>query len=154
VSSRYCGRDFGDREIELIRNLIAEDPQRTRAELSRLACKALAWYKVDGGLKDMSARVAMLRMQSDGLIKLPPPRCKPPSTAIRLTSRSAPEAKIKAPAGVLAPLCLQLVQHKRDSSLWNQYIQRYHYLGQKTPAGSATTLHHLLGKKAARPARL
>jgi hypothetical protein len=70
---RYCGRDFSETELTLIRTLIAEDPRRTRADLSRLACQAMYWLKPDGGLKDMSCRVAMLRMQGDGLIQLPPP---------------------------------------------------------------------------------
>jgi hypothetical protein len=30
--------------------LIADNPTRTRAALSRLACEALGWYKADGGL--------------------------------------------------------------------------------------------------------
>jgi hypothetical protein len=75
---RYCGRDFSEPELTLIRALIAEDPTRTRADLSRLACQALRWHKPEGGLKDMSGRVAMLRMQKDGLIQLPPPRCQRP----------------------------------------------------------------------------
>jgi hypothetical protein len=62
MSHRYCGRDFSADEIAQIRRLITEDPSRSRAERSRLTCRVLAWYKVDGGLKDMSARVAMLRM--------------------------------------------------------------------------------------------
>ena len=69
---RYCGRDFTDQELEQIGALIAEDPSRTRTELSRLTCQALAWFKADGGLKEMSCRVAMLRMAADGLITLPP----------------------------------------------------------------------------------
>ncbi len=75
---RYCGRDFTQQELEQIRELIAEDAGRTRAELSRLTCQRLNWFKPDGGLKDMSCRVAMLRMAEDGLIILPPPRRKPP----------------------------------------------------------------------------
>jgi hypothetical protein len=86
MSHRYCGRDFSADEIAEIRRLIAEDPERTRTELSRLTCRALAWYKPDGGLKDMSARVAMLRMQADGLITLPPPRHRPPDTTVTITS--------------------------------------------------------------------
>lgn len=62
MSQRYCGRDFHTDEVALIRHLIAEDPDRTRAELSRLTCRALKGCKTDGGLKEMSARVAMLRM--------------------------------------------------------------------------------------------
>ena len=57
--TRYCGRDFSAQELALIRTLIAEDSTRTRADLSRLACQALPWLKPNGGLKDMSCRVAI-----------------------------------------------------------------------------------------------
>ena len=136
MSHRYCGREFHVDEIAQIRRLIAEDPGRTRAELSRLTCRALAWYKADGGLKDMSARVAMLRMHDDGLISLPPPRCKPPDATVTITSHTDPGRPIRKPARALMPLLLQRVQNKRDSRLWNEYIQRYHYLGHKPLPGA------------------
>jgi len=41
---RYCGRDFSAAELTLIRTLIAEGPERTRADLSRLACQAMHWF--------------------------------------------------------------------------------------------------------------
>jgi len=133
---RYCGRDFPAEEIAQIRQLIAEDPARTRAELSRLTCRLLAWYKADGGLKDMSARVAMLRMQADGLIELPPPRGPRPDPRVRLSARSDPGPLLDQPAGALAPLTLQRVRQKADSRLWNEYIERYHYLGHKPLPGA------------------
>ena len=133
---RYCGRDFSADEIAEIRCLIAEDPDRSRAELSRLTCRALAWYKPDGGLKDMSARVAMLRMQADGLIALPPPRCKPPDATVTITSQTDPRPPILTSARALRPLRLQRVQNRPDSRLWNEYIQRYHYLGYKPLPGA------------------
>lgn len=136
MSHRYCGRDFSADEIAQIRRLIAEDPERTRTELSRLTCRALAWYKADGGLKDMSARVAMLRMQADGLIKLPPPRRRPPDATVTITAQTAPGQPIRKPARALRPLRLQRVQTKPDSRLWNEYIQRYHYLGHKPLPGA------------------
>ena len=133
---RYCGRDFHAEEIAQIRQLIAEDPARTRAELSRLTCRRLSWYKADGGLKDMSARVAMLRMQADGLIELPPPRGPRPDPRVRLSARSDPGPLLDQPAGALAPLTLQRVRQKAQSRLWNEYIQRYHYLGHKPLPGA------------------
>jgi len=136
MSHRYCGRDFHADEIAEIRRLIAEDPERTRAELSRLTCRALAWYKPDGGLKDMSARVAMLRMQADGLIALPPPRCKPPDATVTITAQTDPAPPILTSARALKPLRLQRVQNRPDSRLWNEYIQRYHYLGHKPLPGA------------------
>jgi hypothetical protein len=136
MSYRYCGRDFNEDEITRIRRLIDEEPGRTRAELSRLTCRMLAWYKADGGLKEMSARVAMLRMQEDGLIDLPPPRCKPPDATVMITSQTDPGQPIKKPARALMPILLRRVQTKPDSRLWNEYIQRYHYLGHKPLPGA------------------
>jgi hypothetical protein len=89
---RYCGRDFSENELYLMRALIAEDASRTRAELSRRVCQAIHWLKPDGGLKDMSCRVAMLRMQQDGLIQLPPPRCLRPQTRIQISVETDPRA--------------------------------------------------------------
>jgi hypothetical protein len=136
LSHRYCGRDFHGDDIALIRHLIAEDPARTRAELSRLTCQVLEWLKPDGGLKDMSARVAMLRMHDDGLIALPPPRCKRPDPRVRISARSDPRPPLDQPAHALTPLALRRVRQKSESRLYNEYIQRYHYLGHKPLPGA------------------
>ena len=142
MSHRYCGREFREQDIAEIRRLIAEDPERTRAELSRLTCRVLHWYKADGGLKDMSARVAMLRMHADGLITLPPPRRKPPVARLSITARTDPGPPLHRPAHELTSLRLQRVQNRQDSRLWNEYIHRYHYLGY-TPLPGAQ-LRYLL----------
>ncbi len=105
MSHRDCGRHFHVDEIALIRQRIAEDPSRTRAELSRLTCQALAWHKADGGLKDMSARVAMLRMHDDGLISLPPPRHKRPDQRVRISTRRIRDSHLRNPPGPLSRWC-------------------------------------------------
>ena len=87
---RYCGRDFSNQELEQIRTLIAEDPNRSRTLLSRLTCQTLSWFKTDGGLKEMSCRVAMLRMAEDGLITLPLSRGQPPQQNIQFTTLTDP----------------------------------------------------------------
>jgi hypothetical protein len=136
MSHRYCGRDFHADDIAAIRQLIAEDPARSRAELSRLTCRALHWHKPDGGLKDMSARVAMLRMQADGLIVLPPPRRTRPDASVRISTLSDPGEPLDTSAAALTPLVLHRVCSKSDSRLYNEYIQRYHYLGHKPLPGA------------------
>ena len=71
---KYCGRDFSRGEITWMCRLIDENPQLNRARLSRRVCRQLGWVKPDGKLKEMSCRVAMLRMHRDGILELPPPR--------------------------------------------------------------------------------
>lgn len=134
---RYCGRAFTASDIELMRTLIAASPPLNRARLSREVCERLNWRRADGRLKEMSARVAMLRMQADGLITLPPPRNAKP-----VTYRAYPEIEgaVLEPASVpvvdLARLSVDLVGTKRDSLLWNAYIQRHHYLGHQLLPGA------------------
>jgi hypothetical protein len=125
----YCGRDFSVTELTWIRQLIADHPECHRAELSRQVCRMLQWYKTDGGLKEMSCRVAMLRMHADGLIHLPPPRrTKPALRTISFTNATTPRNPILQPVDRLGSLLLRKVE-RNESSLWNEYIERYHYLG-------------------------
>jgi hypothetical protein len=124
--------------MDLIRQLIALKPRKNRAQLSRLVCRHLDWKKPDGGLKEMSCRVAMLRMQEDGLITLPPPQNRNgngrPYT--RRTHATDPGLPIALPVDQLADLRLQAVIKRRESHLWNEYIQRYHYLGYQPLPGA------------------
>jgi len=129
---QYCGRDFSDGELETIRRLIAQNPGASRAWLSREACEQLQWRGARGRLKEMSCRVAMLRMQKDGLIQLPPPRNGNANGRPyrRRTPQAQPEVgPLGASAEALVNLHLDLVDHPKTSHLWNDYIDRYHYLG-------------------------
>ena len=135
--TRYCGRDFGEQDLALIRQLISDDPSANRAELSRLTCQALHWYKIDGGLKEMSCRVAMLRMQDDGYIKLPLPKHRyRPANIVQFTSTTDSESEIITPVHALPPVQLHIVAGNQQSRLWNEYIHRYHYLGYKPLPGA------------------
>lgn len=134
---RYCGHVFTSSDIELIRALLASVPTLTRAGLSREVCERLNWRRADGRLKDMSCRVALLRMQADGLITLPPPRnAKPVPYRAHPDIEHAVLEPLTTPAVDLARLSLDLVGTKRDSLLWNAYIQRYHYLGHQLMPGA------------------
>ena len=133
---RYCGRQFEPAEIELICELL-KTPQINRARLSREVCERLGWRRDNGALKDMSCRVALLRMQADGLITLPPPQNPKP-----VAYRSYPHIEqavgepVSIPSIDLATLSVDRVTTKADSLLWNAYIQRHHYLGHQLMPGA------------------
>ena len=128
---RYCGRLFTVEELDRIRHLIASEPRRNRAQLSRLVCDELGWMRLDGRRKDMSCRVAMLRMERDGLITLPPPQHRNSNrhTYTRRTPATDPGPPLTAPVHQLGGLRLDLVAARTESHLWNEYIARYHYRG-------------------------
>ncbi len=135
---RYCGRLFTTEEMDWIRGLMVSEPKLNRARLSRRVCSELHWLRLDGRSKEMSCRVAMLRMQRDGLITLPHPekgngngRRRP-----RLTAASDPREPLSLPARAVMPLEFRTVDTPDDSSLWNELIERYHYLKYKPLPGA------------------
>ena len=128
---RFCGRTFSVDQIQRIRHFIADSPDLNRVQLSRAVCDLFGWFSPDGRRKEMSCRVAMLRMHRHGLIPLPPPLRSNGNGRIRprLTAATDPKPPVCQKAGELRDLQLNLVDNRRDSSLWNEFIERYHYLG-------------------------
>lgn len=136
---RYCGRTFSAAEIEQIRELIAARPDARRAELSRIVCTEFSWLRLDGRTKDMSCRVAMLRMHRDGLIELPPPRGTHNNG--KPYRRRTPQAEPGPPIDATSPralgaLQLERVTDRKTSHLHNEYLERYHYLGYQPLPGA------------------
>ncbi len=105
------------------------------------------WLKPDGKLKDMSCRVAMLRMHEDGVICLPPPKyIKRPAGKVQSTSVTDPQDLITRSVDLLPPLRIQIVT-KSCSALWNEYIERYHYLGYTPLPGAQLRYFIYAGEK-------
>ena len=146
--SVYCGRLISSDDIETIRSLISQDPGLTRTALSRKLCELWQWQKPNGELKDMTCRVALSRMQADGLIVLPASRRPagrrrphfPPTPA------SDPQSPITHPVHELGALSLRLVQGTAQSRLWNEYVARYHYLGY-TPMSGAQLRYNIFANE-------
>ena len=128
---RYCGRLFSEQELQLIRTIIAEDSSRHRFALSQVVCERLHWRRANGQLKDMSCRVAMLRMHRDRLIPLPAPRRRHSNGTLhrRRTPQAEPELPIIARVDALPALQVRPLADQREAQLWREYVDRYHYLG-------------------------
>jgi hypothetical protein len=120
----YCGRRFTGEDMDLIRSIIAQGVNRTH--ISRTFCEKAGWRKPDGGLKEMSCRVALLKMHRDGHILLPPPE-RPANNHLKKGKRTlfaVPEADVTE----VGTFSFETAD-KATSALWNEYIDRYHYLG-------------------------
>jgi hypothetical protein len=136
VSVRYCGRDFTEEDLELIRSLAVELP--TRTAIAEAACLALGWLRHDGRTAAMSARVALLRMARDGLVVLPPPRNGNGNGAIPARMEPISELPIGVPTTLceLGPIELVRVDSKAASIRWRTLIATHHYLGYTPFAGA------------------
>jgi hypothetical protein len=135
-SLRYCGRDFSEADLEVVRSLVASLP--TRRAIADALCDALDWRRPDGRPKDMSARVALLRMADDGLVVLPAPRTTNANGRIARHE----EAPACLPLELCGPLrdlgevelvVVTTAAHKRH---WRSLVATYHYLGYVPFAGA------------------
>ncbi len=142
---RYCGRDFSAEEMRWIAQVAARrEAGWTRKAISRAVCEHLDWRKPDGGLKDMSARVALLRMHRHGLIELPPPANRTsvanlrhrPSTDLAQTDWPPSGLKLPAALSEVQPLKFEMIQAGPRSPIWNSFMERYHYLGYSPLPGA------------------
>lgn len=136
MSIRYCGRDFTEGELDLVASLAAALPARTA--IADALCVALDWRRPDGRTKDMSARVALLRMATDGLVVLPPPRNGNGNGAIPARMETTSELPIGVPTTLpeLGRIELVRVETKASSIRWRTLIATHHYLGYTPFAGA------------------
>jgi hypothetical protein len=142
---RISGQTFGEKEIEMIKEVIQTVHPCQRAPIAREVCARLNWYDARGELKAMSCRVALLRLHREKLITLPEPRNtngngKPLSKqTIRVETSTAIECAVHE----LHHLKLIKVETKKESALWNGLIEEHHYLGyQRLPGAQVRYLIH------------
>jgi hypothetical protein len=139
---RYSGHDFSEDDLQTIRTIIQGGEHRSRTAISRAVCTLLDWRKPNGTLKDMSCRVALLRMQDDGLIVLPPAGPKPPARKPRPPGLLAPESTlftpepIRAPLSALRPIQVRPIASRQEGRTWNDLMDRHHYLGYSPLPGA------------------
>lgn len=138
IVTRYRGREISESDLAVIRQIIVAHPEGSRRFISQEVCRAWEWQQANGALKDMVCRSLLLLLQSEGLIKLPPPKCKLPNP---LANRKKParieidQTPIDCTIDNLLPIQLKQVRRTRAEKLFNSLISEHHYLGYTQPVG-------------------
>jgi len=99
----------------------------------------LEWKRPTGRLKNHERRRLLERLHAQGWLRLPALRKVGPRGSRRIgrTVISQPQPEISGSAGDFEPLTLTLVEAQtRNSTLWNELIDRHHYLGYRVPVGA------------------
>jgi len=145
---KLCGKEFTTEEIIQIREIIAENQHISRRELSRQVCERLNWRSANGKSKEMGCRVALLRMQRQGAIKLPPVQGRSWLNFLK-GSKDKHSTAINAKAGKLESEAIECelpepgeikiikVSNRFSKShlTWKEMMNRYHYLGSGSLCG-------------------
>jgi len=130
---QVCGQEFSPQLLQRIQQTVDDEPDLSRRELSRRVCEWLDWHTALDEPKQVSCRVALLKLQRRGALDLPPVAPAVVSPRRRVAARSAPPQVVPTEASLqaLQPVSLLRIEQADCSAsrLWNQMMERYHYLG-------------------------
>jgi len=145
---RYCGKAWSHEDIGKIRDLLRLEAHASRLRLSRLVCEMFDWRGANGKLKEMSCRVAMLKMHREGLIELPPARRERPSSyRVVTTPDSDPQPDWTCRLSDLNDLKMVPVERGPMLRRWNALVGRHHYLGYTMLPGAQMRYFILDGER-------
>ncbi len=132
-----CGREFSEETLGWIRELVAREPELTRAGLSRRVAGGLGWKDWRGRPKQMNCRVALLKLQRAGVITLPPPRPRIRRIVASVPQAAVPSPVVKGTLAELGKLTVERVAGGRSCSAqrWKALIAAFHPLGYQPLCG-------------------
>jgi len=138
---RYRGRAITGREVEFIRQLIAQHPGANRCRLSRLLCEAWEWKQANGAPRDMVCRGLLLSLHRAGQIELPPSQQPGFNAAARHRAGrwkrtvEVDTTPLAVPLSALRPLEFRPVRRTAEEPLFNSLLEQYHPLRYVQPVG-------------------
>lgn len=135
----FSGRHLSAQDVELIRQVAADFPKLTLHELANTVSELLDWHRPNGKLKTRECVDLLQFLAAKGWLRsLPVLQTTSPRGArsVLVDSSSDPQAPVKGDLRDHLPLLWRLIDNRADRVLFQQYIQRYHYLGYRIPYGA------------------
>ena len=135
----FCGRVLTASQLNLVRQIIADFPRLSRAELAHTLCELLEWRRPNGKLKSPECVEWLQKLQErNSLPALPELRVTKPRGAhgFQADPHSDPQPPLRGRLADYQPLRLQWVEDRAGRRLFQQYIQRYHPLRYRVPYGA------------------
>lgn len=132
-----CGRAISIEEIEEIRETVAVFHCLSREELAVTICEHLEWYTASGTAKADACLNLLGKLESEGFLKLPEKQASSRTAHKKPypTEKTEPQSPIEGNLTEVGLVRVRVVGGREETELWNEYVDRYHYLGYKQPFG-------------------
>lgn len=134
-----CGRKITSQDLEAARETVKRCAGLSRAELAETLCEHWGWVTASGAGKVTACLNVLEELERNGELQLPGKHRRPKTERVRgaqHTKRTAPPDEVLV--GKLAdvsPVRLEIVEGRDRAKLWNEYLDRHHYLGYSKPFG-------------------
>jgi hypothetical protein len=130
------GRLLAKKDVDEIRKLIKGNPLWHRTRLSREICSLWNWHRPDGQIKDMACRELLRKVESLGLIILPPKQRSGPVKVPAIKTVNVNRNLLSCRLSDVKPV--KIIDARSSSEYdqsFNYLIKEFHYLSFKRPVG-------------------
>ena len=138
-STTFANRRFTRKQLSRIQQTVKDFPNLSRRELGHTICEHVQWLTPAGSHKIQACLTALEQMEEIGLFSLPNKRekeSKGTQREILWTEKTEGHSDVHCLLEDLQPILIQRVTEKEDINLWNEYVDRYHYLKYRKPIGT------------------
>ena len=133
----YGGREFTPEEIDEVIDTVKMFPDLSLTELADTICEHLEWFSPTGTYKREACLNMLESLESRKRINLPDKAVYQHKNdkRIRLTPRTEPRPILETDIREIGNVRVEPVLDMDTKHLWNEYMERYHFLGHKKPFG-------------------
>jgi len=140
ASAVRAGRQITHAELEAARQTVQLCSGLSRLELARTICEHWDWVTASGSHRVTACLKVLEEWEQQGLLRLPGKRRmtrwnRDRASGAVATQRTEPGTPLVGPLSEAGSVWLEGVQGKEGGQLWNEYVDRYHYLGYRQPVG-------------------
>lgn len=149
-----CGRAVGPEEIRHAQQVVQMCSNLSYHELALTLCEHWGWVGATGKPQRRACEKLLQRLEKQGLLELPARRGPGGgrSAVVEVAEQEATSSgqSVECALEAVRPVGLERVEGREETTLWNGFVERYHFLGYKRPFGCSqryyvTSSHGRLG---------
>ena len=127
-------------ELDVARQTVRMFPRLSRSELAGTICEHWGWVTASGTHKVTACLKVLEELEDRGLLRLPGKRPMrrwntDQARGAAPTERTNPGAPRVGKLSEVGSVWLEALSSQVRARLWNEYVERYHYLGYRQPFG-------------------
>jgi len=142
-------RTITSADLDFIQNIIFQNWDKGRTNISKILCQEWNWVQPSGRLKDMACREILLTLYRKDLISYPPGvhdgNNKKRNQSIPFVP--ADETPLIAKLSDLETVEIKLVRNTDLETLYNSLVQEHHYLGFRQIVGNHLKYMAFIGER-------
>jgi Druantia protein DruA/Transposase DDE domain len=139
ASTTFAGKRFNRKQLVEVQQTVNACRHLSLRELGHTLCEHLNWLTPGGNHSIQRCLHALKEMESAGLFRLPEKQVRPRKATqkpLEWSEHTEPQPTIDGTLDQFSDIRIEPVTEPEAITRFNEYIDRYHYLGYRRPIGN------------------